>query len=202
MSSANHNNNTRRSTRRTLTLAKSRASGEGYTREKHDTRFVITDNLHRIPRNTQQEILQILQGDDRKGNNVRNSIITKDATGITAAELITISQIIISSTKKGLVHKMTKKSNTNLSSANSNQISNVTSRELLKNITKLNISDSKLMMLLKHCVYFLQGILNERLNFESNKPINYKLRLTTSQQVSADDITEQLAGLGISESNS
>jgi len=186
-----------RASRRTLTLAESRASGKGYSSEKSDMRFVITDDKHQIPENTKHEIEQILQGDIRKGNNVKNGKIIKEAIGITAAELLAISQIIISSTGKGSLHKLTKRRNTNLATASSNNMSNVSSREVLKNITKLNISDPTLMMPLKQCIYFLEGILNEANNFANNIPIVCKLRLTESQEVSSAEIREQLKSLGL-----
>lgn len=188
--------NSNRHSRRTLRLASSRTSGKGYSREKSDIRFVITDDSHLIPDNTKQEITKILQGDKRKGNNVRNGELIRETIGITAAELIAIAQIIISSTKKGAFHKLTKKRNTNLSIANSNQMSDVSSRQVLKNIIKLNISDPTLMIPLKQCVYFLEGILNERRNFQT-APLVCKLKLTTSQEVSAEEISKQLSELGI-----
>jgi hypothetical protein len=138
-----------------------------------------------------------LKGETRKGNNVRNGTIIKEAIGITAAELLAISQIIISSTRKGFMHKLTKRRNTNLATASSNNMSNVSSREVLKNITKLNISDPTLMMPLKQCIYFLEGILNEANNFANNIPIVCKLRLTESQEVSSAEITKQLTQLEI-----
>ena len=191
------NNQARRASRRTFTLAKSRASGIGYSHEKRDMRFVITDGKHRIPEHTKTEIYQILQGDTRKGNNFRNSNIIRDTIGITAAELLAISQIIISSTRKGVFHKLTKTNNTNLTTANSSNMPNVSSREVLKNIIKLNISDPILMQPLKQCIYFLEGILNEARNFANNSPIVCKLRLTTSQEASSEEITAQLTQLGI-----
>jgi len=186
-----------RASRRTLTLAGSRVSGTGYARTKLDMRFVITVDRHRIPENTKHEIEQILQGETRKGNNVRNGTIIKEAIGITAAELLAISQIIISSTRKGFMHKLTKRRNTNLATASSNNMSNVSSREVLKNITKLNILDPTLIIPLKQCIYFLEGILNEAQNFAHNVPIVCKLRLTESQEVSSAEITKQLTQLGI-----
>jgi hypothetical protein len=194
---SSHRNSAQLRTRRSLTLASSRSSGKGYSREKRDSRFVITDSGHKISDDAKREIEQILQGDSRKGNNVRNGSIIKDTIGITSAELIAIAQIIISSTGKGFMHKMTKKRNTNLATANSNNLQNVSSREVLKNIIKLDISDQKIHIPLKNCVLFLEGILNESRNFETTPFTGQKLRLTTSQTVSAAEIEDQLRKLGI-----
>jgi hypothetical protein len=179
---------------RASTMAQSRAS----TTRRNTKHHLITDNNHLISNDTKLQINQILTSTDKRiNNNVRNSKVIHGTIGITIAEMVTIGQLIINSTKKGVIHRLTKRR----INFQTNNASDISSRDLLKKIIEV-ASQPKTKDYIIHCknyVLFLEKILNDRKNFVGHKSFeNLKLRLITDVvDVNPKEINNELRALGI-----
>ena len=181
--------NSDRASRRVANLSINRNSRYSVSRNRVrplPSPFIIVSG-NRINDDIKKQIQLMLEQDGRIGEHIKPKPIhntkkqpeIREAIGITKSEMQFIAKlIIINTSKKSKPSKLSNKRTHKKNISTINNVSTITGRDILKAMSSIDVQtvDESKTKYFDNAIQFLEGILNEKSNFNT-EPFNIKLRL-------------------------